>query len=175
MVTLQAKAAAGLIRSVVNQEGVIRATSLVNRGGVIKLIAGDDVANTGAIGWQANLGQSRERLGHVTNYGTLDVSAGEAGAAQGQVTLAGEYVGHAGAILARGADQASGGRVLLTSPRNGDHKAGTSIPAAGENGSAGNAVVWSDTDTLFHGRITRAGRNDQEGMVETRKYPDMTI
>src|SRR5438309_7535217 len=54
MVTLQAKAASDVIKSVVNQEGVVRATSLVNHGGVIKLIAGDDVENSGAIGWQAN-------------------------------------------------------------------------------------------------------------------------
>src|SRR5436190_174966 len=52
MVTLQAKAATDVIRSVVNQEGVIRATSLVNHGGVIKLLAADDVENSGAIGWQ---------------------------------------------------------------------------------------------------------------------------
>ena len=39
MVTLQAKAAAGLVRSVVTQEGLVRATSLVNHGGVILLVA----------------------------------------------------------------------------------------------------------------------------------------
>ena len=123
MVTLQAKAAGDVIRSVVNQEGVIRATSLVNHGGIIKLIAGDDIENTGVIGWQANLGKVQNVSGVVTNYGTLDVSAGEAGAAQGQVTLAGAYVGHAGTILARGADQASGGRVLLdVVKRDGDHE-----------------------------------------------------
>src|SRR5438132_5345689 len=42
VVTLQAKAATDVIRSVVNQEGVIRATSLVNHGGVIILIADGD-------------------------------------------------------------------------------------------------------------------------------------
>ena len=160
MVTLHAKAAAGLVRSVVNQEGVVRATSLVNRGGVIKLIAGDDVANTGAIGWQANLGKVQNASGAVTNYGTLDVSAGEAGAAQGQVTLAGEYVGHAGTILARGTDQASGGRVLLTSSQETViTKAGSIDTSGSEHSSAGNVVVWSDIDTIYHGHITRAWRN----------------
>src|SRR5439155_916074 len=77
MVTLQAKAATDVIRSVVNQEGVIRATSLVNHGGVIKLIAGDDVANTGAIGWQANLGKVKNGTGAVTNYGAMEVSGKE--------------------------------------------------------------------------------------------------
>src|SRR5207249_3828916 len=158
MVTLQAKAATDVIRSVVNQEGVIRATSLVNHGGVIKLLAADDVENSGAIGWQANLGKVKNGTGAVTNYGTLDVSAGEAGAAQGQVTLAGEYVGHAGTILARGADQASGGRVLLTSSKETVVTPAATIDTSGVgNSSAGNVIVWSDQQTTFSGNISAKG------------------
>src|SRR2546430_2805897 len=150
MVTLQAKAATDVIRSVVNQEGVIRATSLVNRGGGIKLLAADDVENSGAIGWQANAGKVTKASGAVTNYGTLDISAGEPGAAPGQVTLAGEYVGHAGTILARGADQGTGGRVLLTSSKETVITKVGSIDTSGSgNSSAGNVVVWSDTDTIY--------------------------
>src|SRR5437867_1126398 len=158
MVTLQAKAASDVIRSVVNQEGVIRATSLVNHGGVIKLLAADDVENSGAIGWQVNLGKVKNGTGAVTNYGTLDVSAGEAGAAQGQVTLAGEYVGHAGTILARGADQASGGRVLLTSSKETVITSAATIDTSGSgNSNAGNVVVWSDQQTAFRGDIAARG------------------
>src|SRR5438874_5716462 len=65
MVTLQAKAASDVIKSVVNQEGVVRATSLVNRGGVIKLLAADDVENSGAIGWQANAGKVTNASGEI--------------------------------------------------------------------------------------------------------------
>ena len=178
MVTLHAKAAAGLVRSVVNQEGVVRATSLVNHGGVIKLIAGDDVANTGAIGWQANLGKVQNASGAVTNYGTLDVSAGEAGAAQGQVTLAGEYVGHAGTILARGTDQASGGRVLLTSSQETViTKAGSIDTSGSEHSSAGNVVVWSDIDTIYHGHITARGgtTGGDGGNVEVSGYQNLNF
>src|SRR5438552_7912793 len=158
MVTLQAKAATDVIRSVVNQEGVVRATSLVNHGGVITLIAGDDVENSGAIGWQANAGKVTNASGAVTNYGTLDVTAGGTGAAQGQVTLAGEYVGHAGTILARGADQGAGGRVLLTSTKETVVTKAGSIDTSGVGtSSAGNVVVWSDTDTIYQGTITARG------------------
>src|SRR5207249_9605480 len=93
--------------------------------------------------------------GTDTNYGTLDVSAGETGAAQGQVTLAGEYVGHAGTILARGADQGAGGRVLLTSTKETVVTKAGSIDTSGVGtSSAGNVVVWSDTDTIYQGTIT---------------------
>ena len=176
MVTLHAKAAAGLVRSVVNQEGVVRATSLVNRGGVIKLIAGDDVANTGAIGWQANLGKVQNASGAVTNYGTLDVSAGEAGAAQGQVTLAGEYVGHAGAILARGADQASGGQVLLTSSKETVITKAASIDTSGvRTSSAGqrHRVVRyrHDLPRSHHGAWRNGGgRRRQCGSVRLSEF-----
>src|SRR5207253_2291472 len=178
MVTLQAKAATDVIRSVVNQEGVVRATSLVNHGGVIKLLAVDDVENTGTIGWQANLGKVQNATGTVTNYGTLDVSAGETGAAQGQVTLAGEYVGHAGTILARGADQASGGRVLLTSSKETVITKVGSIDTSGSgNSSAGNVVVWSDTDTIYQGNITARGgmAGGDGGHVEVSGYQNLNF
>ena len=67
-VILQAKAAGDVIKSVVNQEGVVRATSLVNRGGVITLIAEGDHAT-------------------VSNSGILDVSAGEPHATPGAITV----------------------------------------------------------------------------------------
>ncbi len=85
MVTLQAKAAAGLVRSVVNQEGLVRATSLVNHGGVIILVAEGD----NSIAW---------------NMGTLDVSAGEANATPGYIAISGALAGQSGTMLARGAE-----------------------------------------------------------------------
>ena len=93
MVTLHAKAAAGLVRSVVNQEGVVRATSLVNRGGVIKLIAeGGDQAM-------------------VSNTGTLDVSAGEPNATPGTITVHSDHeMNLAGAVTA------GAGAVALSAP-----------------------------------------------------------
>src|SRR5207249_4117067 len=178
MVTLQAKAAGDVIRSVVNQEGVVRATSLVNRGGVIKLLAADDVENSGAIGWQANAGKVTNASGAVTNYGTLDISAGEPGAAPGQVTLAGEYVGHAGTILARGADQGPGGRVLLTSTKETLVTPSGRIETSGAGaGAAGNVVIWSDTDTIYQGTITARGgmAGGDGGQVEVSGYQNLNF
>src|SRR5438552_169338 len=178
MVTLQAKAATDVIRSVVNQEGVIRATSLVNHGGVIKLLVADDVQNTGAIGWQANAGKVMNASGAVTNYGMLDVSAGEAGAAPGQVTLAGEYVGDAGTIRGQGAEQAAGGRVLLTSSKETVVTKAASIDTSGSgNSRAGNVVVWSDTDTIYQGTITARGgmAGGDGGNVEVSGYQNLNF
>ena len=88
---------------------------MVNQGGVIRLEGSDPVPNTGEIGWQANLGKVQNADGRVLNTGTLNVSATEAGASPGEVTLNGQMVGVSGSILARGADGAQGGRVLVTS------------------------------------------------------------
>src|SRR6266498_3771432 len=114
-VILSARASGEIFSSVVNNSGVIEAKSLVNRGGVIRLEGSDPVENTGQVGWQANLGKVQHADGAVINTGNLDVSAAEAGAAQGQVTLSGELVGVSGTILAKGADSAQGGQVLITS------------------------------------------------------------
>jgi len=173
MVTMTGRAVTDVIKSVVNQEGVIRATSLVDHGGVVKLVASDPVENTGAIGWENNLGRVQNAAGEVTNYGTIDVSAGEAGAAQGQVTLAGQYVGHAGTILARGADNAQGGRVLLTSSDMTIVTSTGAIDTSGVgNSSAGNVVVWSDNDTIFSGSIIARGgaAGGDGGNVEVSGY-----
>ena len=139
MVTLQAKAATDVIRSVVNQEGVVRATSLVNRGGVITLVAEGDHAT-------------------VSNTGTLDVSAGEAGAGPGAVTVAGEEVVHAGTILARGADQA-GGSVRLTA----DVLINTGLTDAG--GAAGGSVTIETTRYLGSGTVKVSGTAGDGGSV----------
>ena len=113
-VLLSARASGDIFESVINQSGIIRAKSLVNHGGIIRLEGGDHVQNIGVLGWQQHLGEVKNADGRVLNTGTLDVSAAEARAAQGEVTLSGQMVGVAGSILARGADQANGGKVLAT-------------------------------------------------------------
>jgi hypothetical protein len=143
---------------VVNQSGIIRAQSLVNHGGVVRLEGSDPVANTGTVGWQANLGKVQSAEGKVLNTGTIDVSAAEPGAAQGQVTITGEKVGVAGTILARGADGARGGRVLLSSTEKTIVTSDSVIDTSGVgNSSAGNVVVWSDKNTMFGGTILAQG------------------
>src|SRR5688572_10469475 len=91
-VILSARASGDVFESVINQSGVIRAKSLVNHGGVIRLEGGESVQNTGVLGWQQHLGEVKNADGRVLNTGTLDVSAAEAGAGQGEVTMSGHMV-----------------------------------------------------------------------------------
>ena len=100
-----------MLTGVVNNSGLIQARSLVNRGGVVRLIGGDDgVATATASGALRPTGEVR---GVVSNTGTIDVSAKEAGAAPGRVLMVGERVGHGGTIDARGADGGRGGEVAI--------------------------------------------------------------
>ncbi len=157
-VILSARASGDVFSSVVNQSGVIRAHSLVNQGGVVRLEGSDPVANTGTVGWQANLGKVQNADGKVLNTGTIDVSAAESGAAQGQVTITGQNVGVSGNILARGADGAPGGRVLLSSTNSTVVTSDSTIDTSGiGNSSAGNVVIWSDKNTQFGGNILARG------------------
>ncbi|MFH0792525.1 MAG: filamentous hemagglutinin N-terminal domain-containing protein, partial [bacterium] len=94
-VVLTGDAAKEVVSSVINQEGVIEAQSLANAGGKVKLVGGSE--------------------GIVQNTGTIDVSAAEAGAQPGEVSITGEYAGNFGTILARGAEGAKGGNVSLDS------------------------------------------------------------
>ncbi len=157
-VFLSARASSEVFSSVVNNSGVIEARSLVNRGGIIRLEGSDPVTNTGAIGWQTNLGKVQNTDGRVLNTGTLDISAREAGAAQGEVTLSGQMVGVSGSIIARGAEGAQGGRALITSSEKTVLTQDSVIDTSGlGNSSAGNIVVWSDKDTVFRGSIIAKG------------------
>ena len=157
-VILSARASSEIFSSVVNNSGVIEARSLVNHGGVIRLEGSDPVPNTGEIGSQANLGNVQNAAGRVLDTGTLDVSAKEAGAAPGEVTLSGQMVGVSGSILARGADGAQGGRVLVTSSDKTILTQNSVIDTSGSGkSSAGNTIVWSDKDTVFRGTILAGG------------------
>ena len=177
-VILTAKASSEIFSSVVNNSGVIEARSLVNRGGVIRLEGSDPVSNTGEIGWQANLGKVQNEDGRVLNTGTLDVSAREAGAAQGEVTLSGQMVGVSGSILARGGDGAPGGRVLVTSSEKTILTQDSVIDTSGVgNSSAGNVVIWSDKDTVFRGTIVAKGgeTGGNGGQIEVSGHENLSF
>ncbi len=157
-VVLSAKASGDIFSSVVNQGGIVRALSLVDHGGVVRLEGSDPVANTGTVGWQANQGKVQNADGKVLNTGLIDVSAAEVGAAQGQVTITGEMVGAAGTILGRGAEGAQGGRVLISSTDKTVATSDSVIDTSGVgNSTAGNVVIWSDKNTTFGGTILAQG------------------
>ncbi|MFO0775093.1 MAG: filamentous hemagglutinin N-terminal domain-containing protein [Nitrospiraceae bacterium] len=169
-VILSAKASGDIFSSVVNQSGVIRAQSLVERGGVIRLEGSDPVQNSGVLGWQQHQGEVRHADGRVLNTGTLDVSAAEAQAQPGTVTLSGQMVGVGGTILARGATDSDGGNVLATSSDSTVMSTNAHIDTSGaDRSSAGNVVLWSDGSTAFRGTIAARGgeAGGDGGQIET--------
>ncbi|MEK6243974.1 MAG: filamentous hemagglutinin N-terminal domain-containing protein, partial [Pseudomonadota bacterium] len=144
-VLMTARSANALLDTVVNNQGVIRATSLVDHGGVVKLVAtGDNSA--------------------VANYGTIDVSAAKANAASGSVLVSGPYVGNAGTILAKGADGATGGHVELTSTKQTILASGSTIDVSGVgNSNAGSVRIWSDENSVFAGGATILAKGGDTG------------
>ena len=89
VVVMTAQAADALTQSVVNNEGVIEASSLANRGGRI-ILGGDLVVNTG--------------------------SADASGASGGAVTANADYLMNAGSVTVTG-DKGDGGDILLKADR----------------------------------------------------------
>ncbi len=161
-VIMEAKASNDIFASVVNQSGVIRARSLINHGGTVKLLGGDE-----ALTVATEAGAMRpagEVSGVVSNTGTIDVSAAEAGAAAGSVLLVGERVGQFGVIDARGADNARGGDVVVTSTERTLLSDNSLTDVSGvANSSAGTVRVWSDRDTFFTAGSTILARGGETG------------
>ncbi|MDP1953540.1 MAG: filamentous hemagglutinin N-terminal domain-containing protein, partial [Polaromonas sp.] len=167
-VAVLASALGDAMATVVNQTGVIRATSATERNGMIVLSGG--------------------RSGVVHVAGTLDASGTGAGQSGGTVQVLGDKV-----LLATGAHidvsgQAGGGIVLV----GGDYQGGNSAVqnatrthvAAGsiiradaiDQGNGGKVVVWADGDTRSAGGITaRGGSNSGNGgfvEVSGKQYLD---
>src|SRR5207249_4215406 len=136
MVTLQAKAAGDVIRSVVNQEGVVHATSLVNHGGVITLIAEGDHAT-------------------VSNSGILDVSAGEPHAAPGGITVHSD-----GAVSLGGTVTAGAGAIVLAAH---DLTLQGAISTAEMTVNAGSLAIADGSVRAASGAITVSGNVTQTG------------
>jgi filamentous hemagglutinin family protein len=161
-VELTAKTAGDVLTGVVNNSGLIQARSLVKQGGVVRLIGGDDgVATATASGALRPTGEVR---GVVSNTGTIDVSAKEAGAAPGRVLLMGERVGHGGTIDARGADGGRGGEVAIAATERAVLLPGSTIDVSGVgDASAGRVTVWSDRDTSAATGAALVARGGERG------------
>ncbi len=161
-VILQAKASGDIFSSVVNQSGIIRARSLEQHGGVVKLIGGEEtlVAATAA----GAMRPGGEVSGAVVNSGTIDVSAGSSNAAQGSVTITGERIGQFGSIRASGAEGASGGEVVLASTTRTLLASSSTIDVSGIGHSSGGRLrVWSDQDTILRPGSTILARSGDLG------------
>ena len=158
---LTARAAEALAETVINQQGVVRARSLVERNGRIVLDGGD--------------------TGVTLVTGQLDASGRDPGLVGGNVAVLGHHVGLAGAAALDASGDAGGGTVLVGGDVRGQNPevrnaeatfvgsdAAIHADALG-TGAGGKVVVWSDKATRVHGTITANGgtRGGDGGFVET--------
>ena len=149
-VLLTADALEGIVKNVVNNEGVISAASThVEKGGTIVLAAGP--------------------TGSVTSGGVLDASGAVHG---GDVGVFGERVTVTGDILAEGREK--GGLILAGGNLKGGSGEGQTLVAPyaakttvvtetaklsvkSPEGDAGKIIVWSDKETAFRGAPDATG------------------
>src|SRR5581483_9108019 len=147
-VLLTARSANALLDTVVNNSGIIRAHSLVERNGEIVLDGGT--------------------AGVVSNSGTLTVAGTDAGTTGGTVKVLGQYAGLFDGSKIDASGDAAGGTVLVGgnfhgagSERNASHTfvgSNTSINANAVNtGNGGQVAVWSNDGTKFFGSISARG------------------
>ncbi|MET0533048.1 MAG: filamentous hemagglutinin N-terminal domain-containing protein, partial [Steroidobacter sp.] len=145
---MSASAANDLAATVVNNTGIIEATSLTESNGVIRLEGGEH--------------------GTVAVSGTLDVSGTEAGATGGSIGIFGNRIGlFDDAVLNASGDQ--GGGVINV---GGDFQGSGPNPNASRvyvgpdaqlyadalsAGDGGDVIVWADDATRFEGSISARG------------------
>ncbi|MEI7934003.1 MAG: filamentous hemagglutinin N-terminal domain-containing protein, partial [Chlorobiaceae bacterium] len=134
-----------IFASVVNNSGLLEATSLVANGGSVSLSGGD--------------------VGVVQNTGRIDVSATEAGAATGHVAISGQFAGNFGTIAATGNTNANGGLVEFQSTTQTLLGSDSRINVSGkDNSSAGSVLIRSDNHSSFDGEVlARGGDNGGDG------------
>src|SRR6266566_4610003 len=129
-VELTAKAAGDVLSSVVNNSGIIQARSIVNQGGVVRLIGGDD----------------------ATAVATASGAARPAGAVAGDVTLTSteRTVLFGGSTIdASGRGGSDGGRVTVWSDKDTTAASGARILSrGGEAGGNGGFVEVSGKESL---------------------------
>ncbi len=168
-VAVLASAVGDALATVINQTGVIRADSAVERNGMIVLSGG--------------------QTGVVRVAGTLSATGTADGQAGGTVQVLGDKV-----LLAPGASidasgQSGGGTVLVGGDYQGSNAnvqnasrvyvaAGTNVNAdATVNGNGGKVVVWADGDTRFAGSISARGgaQGGNGGFVEVSGKRDLDV
>src|SRR6185295_11223344 len=158
-VYLLARSADALLDTVVNNTGIIRANSLVERNGSIILDGGS--------------------AGVVANSGTLDVSGKEPGATGGTVKVLGEYVGLFNGSRIDASGDAGGGTVLVGGNFHGfgpEQNAKETYVASDtvinadaiNSGNGGQVAIWSNNGTEFYGSVSARGgaQSGDGGFVE---------
>lgn len=160
LVVMSARSGDALMSNVVNNEGVIEATSLQRRNGTVLLDGGE--------------------AGVVAVSGRVDVSGRDAGETGGSFKALGQYVGVFDGARIDASGDAGGGTVLVGGNYQGS---GTERQAVGtymgedarihadalSSGGGGKVILWSTDSTQFHGGITvlGGGQTGSGGLVET--------
>jgi filamentous hemagglutinin family protein len=154
-VILQAQAAGEIFSSVVNQTGLIRARSLVNRDGIVRLDGGDS-------GW-------------VSVAGTIDASGFAGEAKGGRVAVLGQSILLQDTAKIDVSGERGGGTALIGGNYRGagsESNASTTLVKAGAfitadattQGNGGSVIVWADDHTAFAGDISaKGGRSGGNG------------
>ena len=167
-VLLRADALNALVGDAVNQSGVVRARSLVERNGRIVLDGGD---------------------GGTTMVSGVLEATGSSGTRGGEIQVLGHHVGVTGAALLDASGAASGGMVLVGGDYQGKNPevrnaadafvgADATLRAdATANGHGGKVIVWGNEATRAHGVLSARGGplGGDGGLVETSgKFLDTT-
>jgi filamentous hemagglutinin family protein len=165
-VILSARTAYDVVKSVVNNEGIIEATSIVNKNGVIILDGGDSgiVSNSGTL----DVSQKAYSV-QRTVYSADDTQYEVRGTMNGLVKVLGEYVGlYEGSIIDASGEN-GGGTVLIGGDFQGKnpniHNAFRTYVApdavinadAITTGNGGKVIVWADDVTRNYGNISARG------------------
>ena len=159
-VILTAKSAGDIFASVVNNGGLIRAQSLVERDGKIVLDGGSS--------------------GVVNVSGTLDASGQGSGDTGGTVQVLGEKVGLFAGVKITVSGDAGGGTALIGGDFQGKNpeianaqfsyvdQNATITADAITTGNGGKVIVWADNSTRFYGSISARGgsQSGDGGFVE---------
>ncbi|MBM3249714.1 MAG: filamentous hemagglutinin N-terminal domain-containing protein, partial [Candidatus Omnitrophica bacterium] len=128
-VELKAEALEGIFDNLVNQEGTVRANSLVEHDGVVSLVSESD--------------------GIIQNSGTIDVSATETGASGGSIAMRGDKVGQFGILHADAVDGDGGNIDLIARTIVALSPFSLATANAGLNGDGGRIINYSPDTALF--------------------------
>ena len=171
--------------AVVNQQGIVRATSLGSgAGGEIVLRASREMnlgAESRTLADGGSGGQVTVDSGNATNMIHGQVSATGGTGQGGQVQLLGRQVGLAGAASVDVSGASGGGQVLVGGGQQGKDASVTNAEAvffgpnanisadATASGSGGRIILWSDKSTRAYGSLSARGgpQSGSGGFIET--------
>lgn len=157
-VILSARAAKGVVDTVINTSGLIQAGSATLDGGTIVIDGGD----TGVVQASGRI----EAVSQAGKGGTVEVLGDKVGLMAGAAI---DVSGSSGGGTARvGGDWQGGGTTRRASVTYVDAKATVAADAT-VKGNGGTVAVWADDTTRFHGKVTArgAGSGSTGGKVET--------